>query len=246
MNDKRNAMLLILGGLLAVLTITAVCLWNENKKQASEISDLNDALLEIGDQHYQALETLMDAYATAPISSEFKDNADILTNNMLLMLDISHTLKSANKESLTIEYITDVNDKIDTLNDDVQQRTKNISPTNLSEVSYILGCYAKIKEAMDTYDTDYTATGLTTDEAIDSDIRPEFKKAMDEYEAYFDKYAEVMQSGEYNMTSASELLRQYKKTMESFEAWHDKDLNDAESAYYAEVSLRISSKLLGQ
>ena len=55
-----------------------------------------------------------------------------------------------------------------------------------------------------------------------------------------------MQSGEYNMTSASELLRQYKKTMESFEAWHDKDLNDAESAYYAEVSLRISSKLLDQ
>lgn len=246
MDDKHNIIILILSGLLAVLTITAACLWNENKKQASEISDLNDALLEIGDQHYQALETLMDTYATAPVNSEFKDNADILTNNMLLMLDISHTLKSANKESLTIEYITDAKDKIDTLNDDVQQRTKNISPTNLSEVSYILGCYAKIQKTMDEYDADYAVAESTTDETIDSDIRPEFKKAMDEYEAYFDKYAEVMESGDYNMTSASELLRQYKKTMESFEAWQDKDLNDAESAYYTEVSLRISSKLLGQ
>ena len=50
MNDEHNILLLILSGLLIVLTITAVCLWNENKKQASEISD--STLLEIGDQNF--------------------------------------------------------------------------------------------------------------------------------------------------------------------------------------------------
>lgn len=246
MDDNHNIIILILSGLLAVLTITAVCLWTENKKQASEISDLNNALLEVGDQHYQALETIMDVYVTAPVSSEFRDNADILTTNTLLMIDIARTLKSTNKEDVTIEYITELKDKIDTLHNDVQQRTNNISPSNLSEVNYILSCYTKIQKAMDEYDADYAVAESTIDETIDSDIRPEFKKAMDEYEAYFDKYAEVMESGDYNMTSASELLRQYKKTMESFEAWENKDLNDAETAYYTEVSLRISSKLLGQ
>lgn len=246
MDNKHNIIILILSGLLAVLTITAVCLWTENKKQASEISDLNDALLEVGDQHYQALETIMDVYVTAPVSSEFRDNADILTTNTLLMIDIARTLKSTNKEDATIEYITELKGKIDALHDDVQQRTNNISPSNLSEVNYILSCYAKIQKAMDEYNAEYAITESITDETTDSDIRPEFKKAMDEYEAYFDKYAEVMESGDYNMTSASELLRQYKKTMESFEAWENKDLNDAETAYYTEVSLRISSKLLGQ
>ena len=43
MNDEDNIILLMLSGLLLILIIAVVCLWNENKKQASEINDAESA-----------------------------------------------------------------------------------------------------------------------------------------------------------------------------------------------------------
>ena len=89
-----------------------------------------------------------------------------------------------------------------------------------------------------------------TPELIDG-MHPEFKEAMDTYEAFFDEYIAFMKK--YAESDGTDLtlladyadyMSQYTETMEAFEAWENKDLNTAETAYYIEVQTRISQKLL--
>ncbi len=86
-------------------------------------------------------------------------------------------------------------------------------------------------------------------ELIDG-MRPEFKEAMDSYEAFFDEYIEFM--NEYNesddvagmMVDYVDFLAKYAEAMEGLEELESQEMNDAELAYYTEVTLRINEKLL--
>ena len=99
--------------------------------------------------------------------------------------------------------------------------------------------------------TEETTTTETTSANSDG-IRPEFKEAMDSYEAFFDEYIEFMT--EYANADATDLLKmlgdyneymqQFVETMEEFEQLESQDLSTEEALYYAEVSSRISKKLL--
>lgn len=99
--------------------------------------------------------------------------------------------------------------------------------------------------------------GETTDgeennshEAENTEISPEFKEAMDSYEAFFDEYCEFMKK--YNnsedttsmMADYASYMTSYAETMEKMAAIDEDKLSDAEVMYYAEVSARISQKLL--
>lgn len=101
-----------------------------------------------------------------------------------------------------------------------------------------------------TEETDGTepADGDGGDELIDG-MRPEFKEAMDSYEAFYEEYCELMEQYGDNPSDLS-LLKKYTEFMtkaqeveEKFNAWEG-DMNDAELKYYTEVSMRISQKLL--
>ena len=83
------------------------------------------------------------------------------------------------------------------------------------------------------------------------DMRPEFKEAMDSYEAFFDEYVAFMEK--YAASDGSDLtlltdyanyMSKYADMMADFEAWDSEDMNTAETAYYIEVQSRISQKLL--
>lgn len=81
-------------------------------------------------------------------------------------------------------------------------------------------------------------------------MRPEFKEAMDSYEAFYDEYCMFMKKYQENPTDLS-LLAEYANMMnkltemdEKFDAWEDGDLNDEELKYYMEVQTRVSQKML--
>lgn len=81
-------------------------------------------------------------------------------------------------------------------------------------------------------------------------IRPEFKKAMDDYEAFYDEYCQFMEKYKKNPTDLS-LLTEYAnmstKLLEmdkSFGQWESENMNDAELSYYLEVSSRVAQKIL--
>lgn len=81
-------------------------------------------------------------------------------------------------------------------------------------------------------------------------MRPEFKEAMESYEAFYDEYCAFMKKYKKNPSDLT-LLSQYADMVsklaemdEKFEAWNENEMNDAELKYYLEVSNRITQKLL--
>lgn len=80
-------------------------------------------------------------------------------------------------------------------------------------------------------------------------VTPEFKKTMDEYEAFFDSYIEFMES--YDSGSATiaqlakyaEMMTQYTETMEALDQIEESTMTEADDQYYTEVMLRINQKL---
>ena len=90
-------------------------------------------------------------------------------------------------------------------------------------------------------------------EAEESDsgvISPEFKKTMDDYEAWFDHYCEVMKKYQENpsdlelLTEMSDLIAEETTMLEQLENMDESEMNNAELAYYIEVTARIEKKLL--
>ena len=82
-----------------------------------------------------------------------------------------------------------------------------------------------------------------------SGIRPEFKDAMDSYEAFFDEYCEFMQKFKANpsslelLSSYSSYLQKYSDVMSKMDELGNSDMSDEEALYYAETTLRITNKL---
>ena len=81
-------------------------------------------------------------------------------------------------------------------------------------------------------------------------MRPEFKEAMDSYEAFYDEYCAFMKKYQENPADLS-LLAEYANMMgkltemdEKFDAWENGDLNDEELKYYMEVQTRVTQKML--
>lgn len=96
--------------------------------------------------------------------------------------------------------------------------------------------------------TSNTAPGGATD-LVDG-MRPEFKEAMDSYEAFYDEYCNFMKKYADNPTDI-ELLAKYADMMskaadmsEKFDAWNEGELNNVELNYYLEVNNRVTQKLL--
>lgn len=83
-----------------------------------------------------------------------------------------------------------------------------------------------------------------------SGMRPEFKEAMDSYEAFYDEYCAFMKKYNANPSDMS-LLAEYGDMMselaemnEKFKEWEGNDLNTEELKYYVEVNNRVTQKLL--
>lgn len=81
-------------------------------------------------------------------------------------------------------------------------------------------------------------------------ISPEFKEAMDSYEAFFDEYIAFMEKYSSSNDSLSMMadyanyMTKFADAMDKMEKLDDGTLSDAESLYYLEVTLRIEQKLL--
>lgn len=81
-------------------------------------------------------------------------------------------------------------------------------------------------------------------------MRPEFKEAMDAYEAFYDEYCAFMVKYSQNPTDFN-LLMQYAGMLtklgemdEAFKQWDQEELNNAELKYYLGVNNRVMQKMV--
>lgn len=83
-----------------------------------------------------------------------------------------------------------------------------------------------------------------------SGIRPEFKEAMDSYEAFFDEYIAFMERYANSdnplnlLADYANYMTKYTETMTALGQINDGSLSTEELAYYVEVQSRITQKLL--
>lgn len=81
-------------------------------------------------------------------------------------------------------------------------------------------------------------------------MRPEFKEAMDAYEAFYDEYCEFMEEYKKNpsdmtlLPKYTEMLEKVAEMNEAFETWDEDELSDAELKYYLDVTNRVMEKMV--
>lgn len=121
------------------------------------------------------------------------------------------------------------------------------------DVDTIIKQYEEEKSKSETIETKSENTSTEQADSSQTDgIRPEFQEAMDSYEAFFDEYVSFMKKYENAsqddvlgmMDEYTDYLKQYTETMSKMEALDDGDLSTEEALYYAEVTNRISKKLI--
>lgn len=83
-----------------------------------------------------------------------------------------------------------------------------------------------------------------------SGIRPEFKEAMDTYEAFFNEYCDFMAEYKENPTNLS-LLGKYAGMItkldemeKKFNSWEEGDMSSEELKYYLDVTSRIQKRMV--
>lgn len=97
-----------------------------------------------------------------------------------------------------------------------------------------------------------TATTAVTKntQSASSNVTPEFKKAMDSYEKFFDEYVAFMKAFEKSndvldlLDDYNKYLKQYAETVQKMSEIKTDKLSAADYAYYFEVNGRITKKLL--
>lgn len=106
------------------------------------------------------------------------------------------------------------------------------------------------KEIVEAASEESESSEPDTSESDSEELSPEFKKTMDDYEAWFDHYCEVMKKYNENpsdmelLSEMTDLLSEETKMLEQMENMDQSEMNTAELAYYLEVTARIEKKLL--
>lgn len=144
---------------------------------------------------------------------------------------------------------------------DEKKKTMNIDVYSLSDASDEM---EETEEAKETETTENSKSVKKTEstqkentkkekkqasEKKDEKVNADFKKMMDSYEAFFDKYIKFMKKYE-NSDDVAGMLNEYTEYMTEYADYIQKldeidtdELSVADAAYYAEVQARIYKKL---
>lgn len=93
-------------------------------------------------------------------------------------------------------------------------------------------------------------TTVPATEADPTGIRPEFKEAMDAYEAFYDEYCTFIEDYKKNPTDLSLLgkyagmLSKMEEIDRKFNAWDESEMSSEELKYYLEVNTRIQKRMI--
>ena len=118
--------------------------------------------------------------------------------------------------------------------------------TSAEQESETVETYDDAEEEMESPE----ASGSDDESSDEGLISPEFKETMDNYEAWFDHYCDVMKRYKEDSTNLellsemTDLLSEEATMLDEMENMDQDDMNTAELAYYLEVTARIEKKLL--
>lgn len=106
------------------------------------------------------------------------------------------------------------------------------------------------EESSDAASEDLENEDVTINGELVDGVRPEFKEAMDSYEAFYDEYCDIIKKYTANPTdmgllaSYTDMLTRAAEMTQKFETWENNEMNDAELKYYLDVNNHVTKKLL--
>lgn len=95
------------------------------------------------------------------------------------------------------------------------------------------------------------STSTDNNSSNTTELRKEFKDAMDSYESAMDEYIAFMTK--YNaskganpelITAYGEYMKKYIDATDAFKKWDGKEMNKEEAKYYVDVQTRVTQKLM--
>ena len=104
-------------------------------------------------------------------------------------------------------------------------------------------------EEIENENTPHESTA-SDEEAPATGIRPDFKEAMDAYEAFYEEYCDFMKKYSENptdltlLTEYGDMLTKAAEMDKTFEEWNEDDLTAEELQYYMEVNNRVMQMLV--
>ncbi len=135
-----------------------------------------------------------------------------------------------------------------------QGATLTLDPGMILEINSCSGTLVECNQSWAVRDgsgnsaTSQNETTSSSKEATNvkkSELRPEFKESMDQYESFFNRYVELLSMDDIGYAQLAEyldLIQKSSKMQESFDAWDGK-MSDAELEYYLDVQKRVLLKL---
>ena len=75
------------------------------------------------------------------------------------------------------------------------------------------------------------------------EVHEDFKQYMDDFEAFFDEYVEIMSEDDPDEFALLEMMTEYLEMIESMDALSDAELSEGDLAYYLAITTRIYAKL---
>lgn len=97
--------------------------------------------------------------------------------------------------------------------------------------------------APETFDGELVDVVIDEEDGTTIQVHEDFLEVMDEYEAFFDEYVDLMSQDEPDTMALLDFLTQYTEVMDSLTALEDAELDEGDLAYYTVVLARISAKL---
>lgn len=204
-----------------------------------QITSHNDVSFS-SDKIYSGLDEVIDAYVDGmELYDITKEDAEKTT---LAGLPANHYVirgknSQANDITVTVDATVGYDDETHMVHSVLLVQSEN------PEYSYKKD-YKKIVESADKVDK---SDGMSNNSGL---VNSSVKEAMDSYEAFVDEYIAFMQKYETS-SDASGMLMEYMNYMtkyadltEKIENMEDQDMSDADYAYYTEVLLRCSQKML--
>ena len=95
-----------------------------------------------------------------------------------------------------------------------------------------------------------TAAAAPEDTASAEGLRPDFKEAMDSYEAFYQQYCDFLKKYQANPTDVKllaeypDMLAKADEMSKAFDAWDQDDLSKEELKYYLDVNNRVMQMLV--
>ena len=126
-----------------------------------------------------------------------------------------------------------------------------VESQNIEEIElYVKQISSDTQNGLNVKEKTTESTTVKATAALVDGMRPDFKAAMDSYEAFMNEYVDFMKKYNNNPSDAellsdyADYVSKYTDFVEDFDKWEDEEMNNTEAAYYIDVQARVSKKLL--